>query len=447
MGAQGTVSADCGILLFMRFILTPMGSEGDLYPFVTLALLLKQRGHDVLLVHNEYFTPMLKNVDVPKKILGSAAEYMRMASNPDVWHPTRSLKVLGRELGASLDNYFQGLLAEVKRGPCVLLVSSLSPAGRIVQDLTNTKTITIHLQPAVLASVFQTPLMSLGSWFGKSPRLLKHFLYRLGDFVFDRAIGPHVNRLRKKVGLKKVRRILLRWMNSPDGVLCLFPPWYAPRQPDWPRPLAMATFPAFDQGSQRGDSSQGGQGDQKGQNHSWTMTEDDRKFFETHRPIVITHGTANFTAQRFFEACVLTLARNGLPAVLLSRHREQIPKYLPDNMRWYSYLPFSQVLPYCNGIVHHGGVGTMSQALRVGCPQLVVPMAHDQFDNGDRVARMGAGSWSPLGKFDTRVIETWLGRLASGDFREGASLAASQMGRENFNEACFRAFAELGIKI
>jgi len=40
-------------------------------------------------------------------------------------------------------------------------------------------------------------------------------------------------------------------------------------------------------------------------------------------------------------------------------------------------------------LVHHGGIGTSAQALTAGIPQLVVPFAHDQFDNAARLMRLG----------------------------------------------------------
>jgi UDP:flavonoid glycosyltransferase YjiC (YdhE family) len=39
--------------------------------------------------------------------------------------------------------------------------------------------------------------------------------------------------------------------------------------------------------------------------------------------------------------------------------------------------------------VHHGGIGTLAQALRAGVPQLVTPMNFDQPDNAMRLARLG----------------------------------------------------------
>jgi rhamnosyltransferase subunit B len=41
--------------------------------------------------------------------------------------------------------------------------------------------------------------------------------------------------------------------------------------------------------------------------------------------------------------------------------------------------------------VHHGGVGTTSQALAAGIPQVIRPMAFDQFDNAARIERLRCG--------------------------------------------------------
>jgi UDP:flavonoid glycosyltransferase YjiC (YdhE family) len=64
---------------------------------------------------------------------------------------------------------------------------------------------------------------------------------------------------------------------------------------------------------------------------------------------------------------------------------------LPAGMMAADYAPHHLLFPRAAVIVHHGGVGTTGQALRAGRPALVVPHAHDQPDNGLRVARLGAG--------------------------------------------------------
>lgn len=56
------------------------------------------------------------------------------------------------------------------------------------------------------------------------------------------------------------------------------------------------------------------------------------------------------------------------------------------------YVPFGSLLPRLAAFVHHGSIGTTSQALRAGVQQLIRPMPFDQFDqfdNSDRAQRLG----------------------------------------------------------
>jgi UDP:flavonoid glycosyltransferase YjiC (YdhE family) len=77
--------------------------------------------------------------------------------------------------------------------------------------------------------------------------------------------------------------------------------------------------------------------------------------------------------------------------MLVTNHPGQLPASLPPGIRAFPYLPFSRILPRCSAVVYHGGIGTLAQAVRAGVPHLVVPNAHDQPDNGQRIARMGLG--------------------------------------------------------
>jgi UDP:flavonoid glycosyltransferase YjiC (YdhE family) len=51
----------------------------------------------------------------------------------------------------------------------------------------------------------------------------------------------------------------------------------------------------------------------------------------------------------------------------------------------------SDTVMLAHPLVFGGGIGTVSQALAAGVPQLMTPFAYDQFDNGDRVQRLGCG--------------------------------------------------------
>ncbi|HEY7696891.1 MAG TPA: nucleotide disphospho-sugar-binding domain-containing protein, partial [Vicinamibacteria bacterium] len=103
------------------------------------------------------------------------------------------------------------------------------------------------------------------------------------------------------------------------------------------------------------------------------------------RPVIFTAGSAATSESRFFEESAEACRLTGIEGLFLTRYREQLPRELPANVRRFDYLPFSRVLPRVRALVHHGGIGTTAQALAAGIPQLVRPLAYDQFDNAHRL--------------------------------------------------------------
>src|SRR5258708_16061726 len=98
------------------------------------------------------------------------------------------------------------------------------------------------------------------------------------------------------------------------------------------------------------------------------------------------------------------------------------PALLPDNVFACDYAPFTALFPRAAAIVHQGGVGTTGQALRSGRPMLVVPWAHDQPDNADRVCRLGVARTLDRDRYSARSAAVALGRLL--DAHSYASRAA-----------------------
>ncbi|MGH9462710.1 MAG: RNA-binding domain-containing protein [Vicinamibacteria bacterium] len=91
----------------------------------------------------------------------------------------------------------------------------------------------------------------------------------------------------------------------------------------------------------------------------------------------------------FFRTSIEAATRLGRRAILLTQYREHLPAHLPPGVVSFPYVPFAAVLPRSAAIVHHGGIGTIAQALAAGTPQLIRPMAHDQPDNAARAKRLG----------------------------------------------------------
>ena len=81
--------------------------------------------------------------------------------------------------------------------------------------------------------------------------------------------------------------------------------------------------------------------------------------------------------------------------------------------------PYYELFPKCRVLVHSGGIGTTAQALRSGKPQVIIPFAFDQFDNAERVVRLGCGI--ELSKREARTPENILKAIArAGTLAENA---------------------------
>ena len=184
------------------------------------------------------------------------------------------------------------------------------------------------------------------------------------------------------------------WMHSPDGGVTLFPEWFAPRRAGWPAALHFGDFPLY-----QGDADGG------------LPAELQRFLGAGAPPIVFMPGSAMRQARPFFDAAVHACTANGWRAVLLTGDATQLPSPLPGSVLHLPYAPFAALLPRAAALVHHGGIGSCAQALHAGIPQLIMPMAYDQFDNAECVRRLGAGGALRPARFDAARLGRALRRV------------------------------------
>jgi rhamnosyltransferase subunit B len=125
---------------------------------------------------------------------------------------------------------------------------------------------------------------------------------------------------------------------------------------------------------------------------------------------VFTPGSANQNAAAFFRAAIDASSRLKRRALLLTKFTEQVPS-LPSTVHHEGYAPLSRLLPRCALLVHHGGIGTLAQALAAGVPQLTMPMGFDQPDNTARLLRLGVAKWVPPSQFTGERVAPVLDQL------------------------------------
>lgn len=385
----------------LRVLITTLGSHGDVNPYIAVAAALKARGHQPTLLINEYFHKQAMDEGLECVPLGERMDLREVLQTPGAMHPVKAPIVVVRELVVpNVPTMVTRVREEVRRIRAdVVLSHAICIGSSWACEMEGVPRVACNLSPVGWFNRADRIVMSglrshepsaravrFDLWFGKT----------MMNFLCDRPL----NRIRRELGLSKGKGWFQREFTQGALALGLWSPLLrGPIEGD-PAGSVITGFPWHDR-------------------HREITPEDDR--LETFlrecesangRPILFSLGTAAVhTNWNFYEhaaeACRI-LNRRG---VLLIGRDEYRPKRLPPNVETFAYAPFSEVMPRCAANVHHGGIGSTGQGLRAGRPTVVVPLAHDQFDNAARLKRLGVSETVPMGKVTGRTLAEALTRV------------------------------------
>lgn len=405
-----------------HFLLVPVGSHGDVHPFVAIGIGLRERGHRVTMITSEPFRDVASRNGLEFVGTLTPDEYTSLMNHPDLWHPKKGLKVV---LNGDLMRKYTPVVVDAIRqryepGTTVAVGGSLAFAARTANDALGIPYATVHLQPMSCCSVSDPPVSSNGLNMTWLPRPMIRLAYWCAErWVTDPLMTPAINEYRSTIKLPPVKRVLTKWSPSPQRVIGLFPDWFGPIPDDGPA-FRHAGFVLFDDAHGRPTP---------GPLSSFMA--------EGPPPVVFSFGSAMRNGRPYFEAAVEACRILKIRGVLLGKGGEQIPDKLPSNVHHADYAPFSEVFPRAVCVVHHGGMGTSAQALKAGVPQLVMPLAFDQADNAVRMRRHGVASVLYPKRFTGKAVAARLkhlledagieqsARRVSDRFKAGDGLAAA----------------------
>lgn len=366
-----------------KILIATFGSLGDLHPFVALGHALAREGYapviatsaayaDYILGEGLGFAPIRPDADDIMSRLGmDLGEIARAMAESDQF----LFKTL---IFPHLRESFEDLCAAAD-GAVGVVAHSLAFAARVAAEARGLPCVTILLSPLMAFSPDDPPAGSSAPFLtapvGPLGRLYNRALLWSVSHAIALWAAP-LRRLRREAGLRPRHGLdLILGVGSSVATIGLFSPLLAPRRESaWLR-VAGHSFhdryldsdgldPALDAFLNAGDP-----------------------------PIVFTLGSFVSRARRdYYLDCVAVAQAMGRRAVLLAHEGDvgALVACLPPDVFVAAYAPHSKVFPRACAVVHHGGIGTSGQALRAGRPQLVTPFLGDQFDNAERLRRLGA---------------------------------------------------------
>lgn len=379
-----------------NILVATIGSHGDVFPFIALALALRRAGFKPCVATFEAYRERIEALGLP---------FHPLSADPEVGLDART----ARRLAEDRDGTFfveKIVLPQVPasyaelEGPvaesALVVAHCLLIGARYAGEKHDVPVVSILLQPLTLPSATDPACLPGAHWLPGFRRVFGAGATRL---LFDglrrslaRRWGPPLNAFRGTIGLPEKPGVEV--IDGPlDSTLAagLYSPLLAPLPADAPPNAFIAGYGFFN----------------GGEDEAGALPGPLAAFLEAGPPPLVfslgsfvAHGGADF--YRASAQAARALGRRAVLLVAPGTETEVAASFPPsEDMVVAGYVPHSLIFPRAAAIVHHAGIGTTGQALRAGRPQLACPSFADQFDNAARLVRLGVARRLDLERYTT----------------------------------------------
>jgi rhamnosyltransferase subunit B len=355
-----------------NLLLVTRGTGGDLIPFLGIGSALKALGHHVTLLTHCYYANMVERASLNFAALDTPEEFEQFTEDGPLLNSPQGIPDFFRR---HILPKVQSECKMIEKLCCykdtVVVARHMSDlAVRIVAEKLEIPFVRVF---NVAAQVATLPILE---------KLCRHIL------------ASDINQARADANLPPVRD-WRGWVEYPGLSIATWPDWFASPNSGWPPGVIPVGFVNYDE-VETGNIPHS---IQRILNNSGTA------------PVLITGGLGTFMGSRFYavgaDACTI-LNRRG---ILVTRHRRLVPERLPDEVRWFDYLPFADLMPHVAAVIHHGGTCTSARAIAAGKPQLVLPYGSERPDTAARLQRLGIAEFLLPPQWQPELVAESLGRL------------------------------------
>lgn len=380
-----------------RMVMITKGTGGDLFPFLRIGTLLQARGHDVILMTHGPYEDRVRRAGLEFVALDRNDEFEQLVEAMPVLHrPQEMIRFYQNQIRYKQSAEVALIRQQCRTGETVLITHFNSYiAAREATELLDVPLVSVFLAP----------------------------IYLLGIPILEQALATFavsLNGHRTAHGLPPVHD-WHSWLRGSARSIAFWPDWFAAPNATWPPGVAQVGF-MLNEKAETGDVDEAAD----------AISNQDAP------PVLITHATSHAIEMRFFEASAEACRSIDRAGILVTPHRELVPSLLPKQVRWFPYLPFSRLMPRMAAVIHHGGIGTLAQALAAGVPQLVLPAGFDRPENAARLQDLGVAEFLPPPRWRADDIAAALQRLiVSAVVREHCQeLAGRFKGNDPASAAC-----------
>ncbi|MDX2147969.1 MAG: glycosyltransferase [Planctomycetota bacterium] len=408
----------------MRTIFITVGSHGDVNPFMAVAGALHRRGHDVELVANPTFADKVASAGLRFCPMGERATMSELfGRHPEMMSAWKGHDTILEKLVLPTMEPIAKLLRErfaSERRPDLVVAHGGCFAAKWICDEVRAPFAVLTLSPLnwfTDADSMSDPRFGTLSPDRRLDRAARGTVRWLVRAKTDRQLNPW----RARLNLQPTERIVADMFRGGTLNLGLWSPMFRPPRAGDPDTGIICGFAREDR-----------------HDHATNPDALEQFLASGPPPVLFTLGTAlshsiRGVSEQAIAAChrlghrVLVIDAAGPPDERVVR--SELGDARPDACH-VARAPFSQVFPRCSAVIHHGGIGTMAEALSAGKPQLVMYAAYDQLDNAERARRLGVAESLSVHRVSPEKIQTRLQMILNERVRRHASLVADLLRRE-----------------
>jgi len=364
----------------MKIVINTFGTRGDVQPYISLGVGLKQAGHEVRLVSHQIFEDFIRahgldfyplQVD-PRQVLVNQA-IADLGNNV-----FKIMRWMEENFRTALTDIFKETL-NGSRGTDLMLNSGLSFAGWHVAEKLEIPAIATYLWP-VIPSRYIPPASGYipPDWL-PFRRAVNYWGLKFGNQMFFNLLRKPVNECRKELLDLPPLRARDYWpldsAKTSPFMIFGYSPAVIPKPPDWDKNQHVAGYWFLDSPEE------------------YQPEPALQAFLENGAPpVYVGFGSmVDHEREQATRFVVEALAETGQRGILLGGWGALGSANLPETILQVDSVPHDWLFPRVAAVVHHGGAGTTAAGLRAGVPTVVVPAFADQFFWGWHILKLGAG--------------------------------------------------------
>lgn len=363
----------------MKYLLTSIGTRGDIEPFLAIGEILSKQGHEVGYAFSEQYKDIM-----PEKALfyPISAKIMQLINS------TEGRIVMGR---ANIFEKLKALFFLYKEGKIInqdiakeheraildfnpeVVIHNPKCSYPVIWSL-ETERINIIVSPVpyVIYPVDDHPHIGINRNLGQ---FLNKLTYKLSNFGLIKTIYDTQNEIvqRQKFSKKQIRTALFE-----RKLFFSISPQLFKRPAEWPKHVQVLGY------------------HERNKIMNWTPNSEIINFLNAHPKVLfLTFGSmVNSSPEGISEMFYHVILKLGLPCIIntASGGLTALETFkLQPNFLFVDQIPYEWIFPKVHAVIHHGGSGTTQMALKYGLPSLIIPHIIDQYVWNDLIFKYKLG--------------------------------------------------------